>query len=402
MEFSQVLQSIKKSHRNNWQEIFADKAQLLKEFKKKDPSFSKTEKKRFRAFLEVDGNNRVLAALSESYTAQKKLCNEIAVDMIKQGENHSDKNGGMAEEFLRVCTDFYENQQLAKELEQISANIFNRKIPEQKRFALLSKSHNPKELFELGEISLKTEDYFNLDNAILYYEKAAEYGISEGLFPLGLYYQLDEKNFDKAKEYFEKLLSYNNPKGYTGLALLAKDPSENNTYYDLEKAKEYATQGYEKGCGTSMYILGGLDVEKDPAARSLLIESTRQDVNIHEQFQSAYTFINNLVTNVRKVYPDYAKKQLQAQQGNINDMLMYLFASKYNMVENYALFLEKLDAFVADIIVTQPEAKLSEEKVLNSIGMNKNLFELLASQYSYLDEKAAALNEKFQGCFQGN
>jgi hypothetical protein len=151
-----------------------------------------------------------------------------------------------------------------------------------------------------------------------------------------------------------------------------------------------------------MYILGGLDVEKDPAARSLLIESTRQDVNIHEQFQSAYTFINNLVTNVRKVYPDYAKKQLQAQQGNINDMLMYLFASKYNMVENYALFLEKLDAFVADIIVTQPEAKLSEEKVLNSIGMNKNLFELLASQYSYLDEKAAALNEKFQGCFQGN
>jgi hypothetical protein len=38
--------------------------------------------------------------------------------------------------------------------------------------------------------------------------------------------------------------------------------------------------------------------------------------------------------------------------------------------------------------------------VLNSIGMNQNLFELLASQYSYLDEKASALNEKFQGCFQ--
>lgn len=389
MEFIDVLYSLKNRNKN-WQADFEDGAKLMSKYKKKAKNAPQSERKCFREFIKVNGNQRLMAKKEESYSSKMAEAAQIIKEMNEAGCSLN-RATLTVYSFLDVISGYYENLLKQKEMEDVSQKIFERKIKEPKRVALLSRSHVPLEQYEMGEIHLKTEDFFDPDKARLYYEEAAKNGYSDGLFTLGLYYQLDDKNFEQAKENYDKLIEFNNPNGYSGLALLAKDSSENNPYYDLDKALELSLKGLEKGSGTSMYIHGGLLFDQDKTkAKKELYEAMRLNYNLRMQWQAAAQFIRQVSNNLVHNYNNFAQNFKDGIQSKFDDLALYLYSSKYNMVENYGRFLESLMSLVKTIQNFYASENFSEKAVLNSLGINKELIETLSSQYSNIDEKTQA------------
>lgn len=396
MEFQELLLNLRKS-KKDWQPLFLDGQRLLSRLKKAD-GLSKAERTRFRAFIKCDGNTRLMEVRQEPFSRQEEVLQEIARQMHEEYGENEPLSFQMAWTFLAVICNHFEKMEESRRLEEISEKIFSRKIKEDRRFELLSRSHNPYELYELGEICLKSEDYFQPEKAREFYEKAAENGISDGLFTLGLYDQLDEKNFDQAHEFYTKLLEYGNPKGWSGLALLEMDSSEGNPYYSPEKAREDAQKGYDQRCGTSMYILSSFLMPEDKKrAYSMALRAASFDANLASQLSASTQFIQQIADNLSRVFPAYAKAAAQTLQETFRDLQVTLYASKYNLSANYTRFLSSLKKLVLALKAYYSNEGLSEKTVLQGLGINAELLDTLLAQYTNLDEEAARLSDELKG-----
>lgn len=402
MDFKETLIAVQNSTRN-WEDLFLNKEKLLKQFKKKDDGVSKAARKRFKHFLEADGNEILMAVRDRDFDQQKEACRLIAKTMQENYAESDSASYQMAMEFLNVCLKEYEVISRQEQMEKLLAEIFTREIKVDKRLRLLERSENPMELFEVGEIYLKTEDFFNPEKAAHFYEEAAKRGVSDGLLTVGLYYQLDNGQFDKAKEMYEKLLEYGNPKGHSGLAILYLDQNPENPYRDDEKGREEARKGYEKRCGTSMFIDGAIKLEDNPsAAADLLISSRLFDANLANQYHMTHQFLHNVFNNLARNFPMYLRAHQPEAAKIFDNMSLSLFASKYNMTKNFGLFLGGLQMLVKAIQAVPEYASMSEAKILEGLGLNKEVIEQLASQYLIYDDNTKKQLEEVLGAFSGN
>lgn len=394
MELYEVLEILKK--KKDWLALFEDGEKLKSQVKKKGPKLTKNQRAYFRSFLEQNGNIKLIEAKDEPYSKRKEVMLEIAKNMAEKDNISQAKSYAICFQFDSSLHNVYEKLDLQKEEDKVSNRIFEESINVPKRLAILEKSNNAIDLFEAGEIYLKSEDFFDIEKASANYEAAAKKGISDGLLTIGLYHQLDAKDFAKAKEVYESLLNdYHNDKGYTGLALLYKDNREENPYHDEAKALEMAETGADAMEGTSMFILGALKTgEDEKEAFKLLDEASIFDINLSKQRNSAYVFVNQIYQNLQINYKDFFASSANQVQDKIRKMIYFLYASKYNMTENLGRYLETTMALMKQI-ETFYEGKYTLNDILKGFGLNKELIESLVSQYLIRDDKTQKAIDEF-------
>ena len=375
-------------------EFFANTPVLLKKMKK--AGLPQEQRSLLRAFLGVKGNERLLALKGAPFTEQKQEIEAIAGEMAEQHENYT-KSEQLAWLFLDAIEEEDKEMERLNRLEHISTDIFTRSTArEPKRQSWLKQSTNPYDQYELGEILLKSEDYSDPEKAEESYIAAAQNGVSDGLFTLGLYHQLDLHDYEGAKNFYEQLKELGNGKGNTGLAILYSDTTEGNPYTDRAKAEEEALEGAEKRSGTAMFVYGALVLKDEPEkGNQWVLDALHYDPNLRAQYAAARQFADSIFANLERSFPDFAGRLTGDERARLRDSLVVpLYASKYNMNENYGVFLEDLIHLINLLHKSYPS--LSPKQVMQALGITEELLDQLAAQYASLDEHSKELQEKLK------
>lgn len=177
--------------------------------------------------------------------------------------------------------------------------------------------------YKLGKIYFKGEIvYKDLNMAEKYLLKAAENKNEYALYSLGKLY-LEENCLDKAVEYFEKVLKYEEIKPYAEYSL-AKIMLDNNPYHDSEKAVSLLESSAEDNDWASfllgrLYLYGrdGIPKDKEKAMEWLNVSAEQGNEyaqnmldNIHsfENAVAADTIFGLFVNLSRCIADDYNRK----------------------------------------------------------------------------------------------
>lgn len=157
--------------------------------------------------------------------------------------------------------------------------------------------------YKLGKIYFKGEIvYKDLNMAEKYLLKAAENKNEYALYSLGKLY-LEENCLDKAVEYFEKVLKYEEIKPYAEYSL-AKIMLDNNPYHDSEKAVSLLESSAEDNDWASfllgrLYLYGTDDIQKDKEKALEWLEISAEQGNEYAQYMldNIHSFENAVVAN---------------------------------------------------------------------------------------------------------
>ncbi len=157
--------------------------------------------------------------------------------------------------------------------------------------------------YKLGKIYFKGEIvYKDLNMAEKYLLKAAENKNEYALYSLGKLY-LEENCLDKAVEYFEKVLKYEEIKPYAEYSL-AKIMLDNNPYHDSEKAVSLLESSAEDNDWASfllgrLYLYGTDDIQKDKEKALEWLELSAEQGNEYAQYMldNIHRFENAVVAN---------------------------------------------------------------------------------------------------------
>mgnify|MGYP000829110524 FL=1 len=157
--------------------------------------------------------------------------------------------------------------------------------------------------YKLGKIYFKGEIvYKDLNMAEKYLLKAAENKNEYALYSLGKLY-LEENCLDKAVEYFDKAVQYDEIKPYATY-LLAKIMLDNNPYHDSKKAVSFLESSAEDNNWASfllgrLYLYGTDDIQKDKEKALEWLELSAEQGNEYAQnmLDNIHSFENAVVAN---------------------------------------------------------------------------------------------------------
>ena len=157
--------------------------------------------------------------------------------------------------------------------------------------------------YKLGKIYFKGEIvYKDLNMAEKYLLKAAENKNEYALYSLGKLY-LEENCLDKAVEYFDKAVQYDEIKPYAAYSL-AKIMLDNNPYHDSEKAVSILELAAMENEWASfllgrLYLYGTDDIQKDKEKALEWLELSAEQGNEYAQnmIDNIHSFENAVVAN---------------------------------------------------------------------------------------------------------
>lgn len=157
--------------------------------------------------------------------------------------------------------------------------------------------------YKLGKIYFKSEIvYKDLNMAEKYLLKAAENKNEYALYSLGKLY-LEENSLDKAVEYFDKAVQYDEIKPYAAYSL-AKIMLDNNPYHDSEKALSLLESSAEDNDWASfllgrLYLYGTDDIQKDKEKALEWLKLSAEQGNEYAQnmIDNIHSFENAVVAN---------------------------------------------------------------------------------------------------------
>ncbi|KAK8865535.1 Interleukin-1 receptor-associated kinase 4 [Tritrichomonas musculus] len=182
------------------------------------------------------------------------------------------------------------------------------------KYEFVTKEKYPKTINRLGCIyyvgdHIKTYK----DKAIKYWQKLEDYNYAISLFNSGVYYFNDEKNYSKAREYFEKAANQNEANSFYFLGRI---------YYvgygvthDFAKAKYYLEKAAEQGNSESLNLLGvfylaGLSVEKDESIAFFYFEQAAEKGSITAIINLGDCYENGIYVDI-----DYNKAKYYYELG---------------------------------------------------------------------------------------
>ena len=157
--------------------------------------------------------------------------------------------------------------------------------------------------YKLGKIYFKGEIvYKDLNMAEKYLLKAAENKNEYALYSLGKLY-LEENCLDKAVEYFDKAVQYDEIKPYAAYSL-AKIMLDNNPYHDSEKVVSILELAAMENEWASfllgrLYLYGTDDIQKDKEKALEWLELSAEQGNEYAQYMldNIHSFENAVVAN---------------------------------------------------------------------------------------------------------
>ena len=157
--------------------------------------------------------------------------------------------------------------------------------------------------YKLGKIYFKGEIvYKDLNMAEKYLLKAAENKNEYALYSLGKLY-LEENCLDKAVEYFDKAVQYDEIKPYAAYSL-AKIMLDNNPYHDSEKALSLLESSAEDNDWASfllgrLYLYGTDDIQKDKEKALEWLTMSASQGNAYAQYMldNIHSFENAVIAN---------------------------------------------------------------------------------------------------------
>lgn len=159
--------------------------------------------------------------------------------------------------------------------------------------------------YKLGKIYFKGEIvYKDLNMAEKYFLKASQKENRYALYSLGtLYLEKEKYSLDKAVEYFEKVLKYEEIKPYAEYSL-AKIMLDNNPYHDSEKAVSLLESSAEDNDWASfllgrLYLYGTDDIQKDKEKALEWLELSAEQGNEYAQnmIDNIQNFENAVIAN---------------------------------------------------------------------------------------------------------
>lgn len=159
--------------------------------------------------------------------------------------------------------------------------------------------------YKLGKIYFKGEIvYKDLNMAEKYFLKASQKENRYALYSLGtLYLEKEKYSLDKAVEYFEKVLKYEEIKPYAEYSL-AKIMLDNNPYHDSEKAVSLLESSAEDNDWASfllgrLYLYGTDDIQKDKEKALEWLTMSASQGNEYAQYMldNIHSFENAVVAN---------------------------------------------------------------------------------------------------------
>ena len=159
--------------------------------------------------------------------------------------------------------------------------------------------------YKLGKIYFKGEIvYKDLNMAEKYFLKASQKENRYALYSLGtLYLEKEKYSLDKAVEYFEKVLKYEEIKPYAEYSL-AKIMLDNNPYHDSEKALSLLESSAEDNDWASfllgrLYLYGRDDIPKDKEKAMEWLELSAEQGNEYAQnmIDNIQNFENAVIAN---------------------------------------------------------------------------------------------------------
>ena len=191
-------------------------------------------------------------------------------------------------------------------LEYISGEYLKQDI--EKGLAMLTgcaDSGDTMSCYKIGKIYYKGEIvYKNLKMAEKYFLKAAEKENQYVLYSLGkLYLEKEKYNIDKAAEYFEKALQYEEIKPYAEYSL-AKIMLDNTPYHDSEKAVSLLESSAVENDWSSfllgrLYLYGNDDISRDKEKASEWLNISAEQGNEYAQnlLDNIHNFENAVIAN---------------------------------------------------------------------------------------------------------
>ena len=159
--------------------------------------------------------------------------------------------------------------------------------------------------YKLGKIYFKGEIvYKDLNMAEKYFLKASEKESQYVYYSLGkLYLEKEKYSLDKAVEYFDKAVQYDEIKPYAAYSL-AKIMLDNNPYHDSEKAVSLLESSAEDNDWASfllgrLYLYGTDDIQKDKEKALEWLEISAEQGNEYAQnmIDNIHSFENAVVAN---------------------------------------------------------------------------------------------------------
>ena len=159
--------------------------------------------------------------------------------------------------------------------------------------------------YKLGKIYFKGEIvYKDLNMAEKYFLKASEKESQYVYYSLGkLYLEKEKYSLDKAVEYFDKAVQYDEIKPYAAYSL-AKIMLDNNPYHDSEKALSLLESSAEDNDWASfllgrLYLYGTDDIQKDKEKALEWLELSTEQGNEYAQnmLDNIYSFENAVIAN---------------------------------------------------------------------------------------------------------
>ena len=159
--------------------------------------------------------------------------------------------------------------------------------------------------YKLGKIYFKGEIvYKDLNMAEKYFLKASEKESQYVYYSLGkLYLEKEKYSLDKAVEYFDKAVQYDEIKPYAAYSL-AKIMLDNNPYHDSEKAVSILELAAMENEWASfllgrLYLYGTDDIQKDKEKALEWLELSAEQGNEYAQnmLDNIYSFENAVIAN---------------------------------------------------------------------------------------------------------
>lgn len=159
--------------------------------------------------------------------------------------------------------------------------------------------------YKLGKIYFKGEIvYKDLNMAEKYFLKASQKENRYALYSLGtLYLEKEKYSLDKAVEYFDKAVQYDEIKPYAEYSL-AKIILDNNPYHDSEKAVSLLESAAMENDWASfllgrLYLYGTDDIQKDKEKALEWLELSAEQGNEYAQnmIDNIHSFENAVVAN---------------------------------------------------------------------------------------------------------
>jgi len=264
-----------------------------------------------------------------------------------------------------------EDSELVKELPQSDIELFeeakvlskNGEKEKAVKTLIKIKSNSAEANIWLGYIyNIDIKDY---EKAKKYYLKAISKGNSDAMFNLALLYQTKYKDYKKAEEYYLKAIEKRNSDAMFNLALLYK-----TKYKDYKKAEEYYLKAIEKGDSAAMYnlaLLYGVEYKDYKKAEEYYLKA------IEKGYSGA---MYNLALLYEVEYKDYKKAEeyylKEIEKGSFKAMhnLALLYQNEYKdykkAEEYYLKAIEKGSSEAMNNLAYMLfERKEKKEKALN-------------------------------------